>query len=139
MSKPLAGVLAVAHTPFNDDDTIDADSLRRAVDWAYSVGADGVGTGMVSEVVKLTGHERSALTAMLVEFSDGRGPVFAAVGGESTRQTLVTAASAVKAGARAVMATPPLTGRLTDREMTDHYRALAEAVEVPVIVQDASG
>src|SRR4051794_5016332 len=112
MPKPLRGVLAVAHTPFTDADEIDAASLRRAVDWSFGVGADGVGTGMVSETMKLAADERGTLTELLVEFAAGRGPVFAAVGAESTKQALAFAAGAEKTGCDAVMAVPPLTSRL---------------------------
>ena len=88
MAKSLAGVLPIVHTPFTDDDQIDAATLRKAVDWAFALGADGLGTGMVSETFKLTRDERLSLTAMLEEFTAGRGPVFAAVGAESTKQAL---------------------------------------------------
>src|SRR5205823_6153826 len=110
MPEQLRGVLAIAHTPFTDADEIDAAALRRAVDWTFAVGADGLGTGMVSETLKLTHDERVSLPRMLVEFAAGRGPVFAAVGAESTRQALAFAVAAEKAGCDAVMAVPPLTG-----------------------------
>jgi dihydrodipicolinate synthase/N-acetylneuraminate lyase len=139
MPKPLQGVLAIAHTPFDDDDEIDRVSLKRAVDWTFSVGADGLGTGMVSEIMKLTADERVTLSKLLVEYTAGRGPVFAAVGAESTKQAKVYAMAAEKAGCDAVMAVPPLTGKLTETELVGHFRALAEAVSIPVIVQDASG
>lgn len=139
MPKPLRGVLAIAHTPFTDDDEIDRDALKRAVDWTFTVGADGTGTGMVSETLKLTTDERHALAAMLVEFTAGRGPVFVAVGAESTKQALALAVAAEKAGCDAVMAVPPLTGRLTEPHLVDHFRALADGIGIPVIVQDASG
>ena len=139
MPKKLAGVLAIAHTPFTDNDEIDAASLKRAVDWSFSVGADGIGTGMVSETFKLTFHERLALARMLVGFAEGRGPVFAAVGAESTKQSLEFAIDAELTGCDAVMAVPPLTGRLTEVQLVDHFRALADAISIPVIVQDASG
>lgn len=133
------GVLAIVHTPFTEADEIDAAALRRAVDWAFVVGANGLGTGMVSETFKLTGEERLALTELLVESAAGRGPVFAAVGAESTKQALAYARAAEAAGCAAVMAVPPLTGRLTEPQLLDHFRALVEGVGVPVIVQDASG
>src|SRR5215213_9867661 len=76
MAKKLHGVLAIAHTPFTDADEIDAAALKRAVDWSFAVGADGIGTGMVSETLKLTADERHALARMLVEFVAGRVPVF---------------------------------------------------------------
>lgn len=139
MPKPLAGVLPVVHTPFTEADAIDAAALRRAVDWAFAAGADGLGTGMVSETFRLTSDERLSLAAMLAEFAAGRGPVFAAVGAESTKQALAYAVAAEKAGCDAVMAVPPLTARLGDRQLLDHFRAIADGIGIPVIVQDASG
>ena len=139
MTKPLRGVLAIAHTPFTDGDEIDAASLKRSVDWSFAVGADGIGTGMVSETMKLTSDERVSLAQMLVEFIAGRGPVFAAVGAESTKQSLGFAVAAERAGCDAVMAVPPLTAKLSESHLVDHFRALADGIGIPVIVQDASG
>jgi 4-hydroxy-tetrahydrodipicolinate synthase len=139
MPKKLQGVLAIAHTPFTEDDEIDHVALKRSIDWAFAVGADGLGTGMVSETLKLTHDERLAMPGMLVEAVAGRGPVFVAVGAESTRQSLAYAVAAEKAGCDAVMAVPPLTGRLTEAHLVDHFRALCDGIAIPVIVQDASG
>ncbi|WP_020475187.1 dihydrodipicolinate synthase family protein [Zavarzinella formosa] len=139
MKKDLSGVLAITHTPFTDDDEIDAISLKRSIDWAFAVGANGIGTGMVSETLKLTSDERMALAKMLVEFAAGRGPVFSAVGAESTKQTLQFAVAAEKAGCDAVMVVPPLTGKLTELLLVDHFRAIADGISIPIIVQDASG
>jgi dihydrodipicolinate synthase/N-acetylneuraminate lyase len=50
----LKGVLPVLQTPFGPDDKVDADVLRREIDWAFGHGVDGVTTGMVSEVLRLT-------------------------------------------------------------------------------------
>jgi len=139
MPMQLRGVMAIAHTPFTDADEIDWGALKRAVEWAFSVGADGIGTGMVSETLKLTNEERHALASMLVEFTERRGPVFVAVGAESTKQSVEFARGAEKAGCDAVMAVPPLTGKLTESHLVDHFRAIADAIAIPVIVQDASG
>jgi dihydrodipicolinate synthase/N-acetylneuraminate lyase len=139
MPRPLHGVLAIAHTPFTESDAVDATALKRSIDWAFAVGADGIGTGMVSETLKLTHDERLALPAMLFEFAADRGPVFVAVGAESTKQSLAYAVGAEKAGCDAVMAVPPLTAKLTESQLVDHFRALADGIAIPVIVQDASG
>lgn len=139
MPQQLRGVLAIAHTPFTDDDEIDPIALKRSVDWTFDVGADGIGTGMVSETLKLTSDERGSLTRMLVEFAQGRGPIFSAVGAESTKQSLAFAVAAEKAGCDAVMAVPPLTSRLSESHLIDHFQALADGIGIPVIVQDASG
>ena len=65
---------------------------------------------------------------MLVEFAAGRGPVFAAVGAESTKQSLAFAVAAEKAGCDAVMAVPPLTAKLSEAHLVDHFRALADGI-----------
>ena len=139
MPRPLQGVLPIVHTPFTADDRIDTAALRREIDWAYSVGADGMGTGMVSEILRLTTDERRELIERIVESSAGRGAVFAAVSAESGKQALAYARHAEQAGCDAVMAAPPLTTGLSVDERLDYYRELAEGVSLPIIVQDASG
>jgi 4-hydroxy-tetrahydrodipicolinate synthase len=109
------------------------------VDWAFSVGADGVGTGMVSEVLRLTVQERFELTEKLVEYTDGRGAVFASVGAENTPQAIAFAQQAQRAGCDAVMAIPPVASSLTTDELLDYFVAIAEAIDLTVVVQDASG
>src|SRR5437762_537222 len=139
MPRLLHGVLPIIHVPFCEDDTIDVAALRREIDWVYAQGADGIGTGMVSETLRLTAEERGALTHHLAEMSDGRGVTFAAVGAESSKQAIEFARLAEKAGCDAVMAVPPVTTRLPEAGLIDYFRRLAEAVDLPVIVQDASG
>src|SRR2546421_687160 len=99
MPRTLAGVLAIAHTPFTDADEIDHLALKRSIDWAFAVGADGIGTGMVSETLKLTHDERLALPKMLVESAAGRRPVFVSVAAEGTWMAHGYAAAAEKARA----------------------------------------
>ena len=82
----IRGVLPIVHTPFTEDDRIDFDSLARQVDWAVAQGADGYGTGMVSELLRLTYHERTELTRKLGELAGSETVFFAGVGGESSRQ-----------------------------------------------------
>lgn len=139
MPRILGGVLPILHTPFTDDDRIDSEALRREIDWAYSVGANGIGTGMVSEILRLTYDERRILTEQIVEFNNHRGAVFAAVGAESGKQALAYAAHAEHAGCDAVMAAPPLNARLSVASHLEYYCTLADGLSIPVIVQDASG
>src|ERR1019366_1168888 len=139
MVKRLHGVLPIVHTPFTDANEIDVATLKREIDWAYAQGADGLGTGMVSELLRLTYDERIALTHHIAEMSAGRGAVFAGVGAESTKQALVYAKAAEKAGCDAVMAVPPLLTALPEAQVIDYFRAIADGIALPVIVQDASG
>lgn len=139
MPKPLHGVLPIVQTPFLNSGEIDAATLQREVDWAFTQGIHGLGTGMVSELLKLTALERQRLAEKLVEFASDRGPVFMGVGAESTRQALEHAHAAQRAGCDAVMATPPITSRANEAGLIDYFRGLAEGVDLPLIVQDASG
>ncbi len=139
MPRRLQGVLPIVHTPFHDDESIDLATLRREIDWAYSQGIDGLGTGMVSEILRLTHDERIALTHHVAEFNANRGAIFMAVGAESARQAEEYACAAEKAGFDAVMAVPPVSTRVNEALLLDYFRRLAEAITLPVIVQDASG
>lgn len=139
MPKRLQGVLPIVHTPFQDDDSIDAASLAREIDFAFETGADGLGTGMVSEILRLTSDERIDLTQRIVDLAAGRGTVFAAVGAESIQQALVYAKAAEAAGCDGIMAVPPITTRLPEAALVEYFRALAEGVNLTLIVQDASG
>lgn len=138
MSK-ISGVLPVVHTPFTEADVIDYESLERQVDWAFSQGIDGCCTGMVSELLRLTFTERIELTQYLGKLCRDRGTLVIGVGAESTQQALEYARCAEAAGATAVMAIPPTTSALPAEEVLAYFSALAEAVAIPVIVQDASG
>lgn len=137
--RRLAGVLPIVHTPFLDDESIDLPTLRREVDWAYAQGVDGMGTGMVSEILRLTFDERIALTHALAEANAGRGAIFMAVGAESGKQAERYAREAERAGFDAVMAVPPTASRIAESHLVDYFRRLADAIAIPVIVQDASG
>ena len=139
MTKPLHGVLPIVQTPFLENDDIDFVTLQREVDWAFAQGIDGLGTGMVSELLKLTAGERKLLAEKLVEFAAGRGPVFMGVGAESARIAVEYAVAAERAGCDAVMATPPMTTKSNEAGLVAYFRGLADAVGLPVIVQDASG
>jgi dihydrodipicolinate synthase/N-acetylneuraminate lyase len=137
--RTLAGVLPIVHVPFDVSDRIDEADLRREIDWIFSTGADGLGTGMVSEIVRLSADERARLVMQLVEFTAGRGAVFMSVGAESGATARAHAIAAEKAGCDAVMAVPPMTARLPAHAVVDYFREIAESVSLPLIVQDASG
>src|SRR5262245_2973993 len=94
---------------------------------------------MVSEILRLTSNERIKLTYQIADLAAGRGAVFAAAGAESIQQALEYARAAEAAGCDAIMAVPPITTRLPEDALIDYFRALAEGVNLTLIVQDASG
>lgn len=139
MSKAITGVLPILHTPFTEGDQIDLASFRRQVDWAFSLGVDGVCTAMVSELLRLTTKERFELTGAIVEAADGRGAVIASVGAESTKAALEFAQCAESSGCDAIMAIPPIGTSLPSEAVREYFRTLANETGLPLIIQDASG
>jgi 4-hydroxy-tetrahydrodipicolinate synthase len=137
--KAIRGVLPIVHTPFRDTDEVDDDGLQRQVEWVFAQGAHGYCTGMVSELLRLTADERVTLTWRLAELNQGRGVFVASVGAESTRQALAFAREAERAGCQAIMAIPPISTALPAEELLVYFRVLADAVDLPLVVQDASG
>jgi len=135
----IRGVLPVLHTPFSSDDRIDYGVLQREIDWCFEAGASGVCSAMVTEVLRLTITERNELTKAIVDMTDGRGDVIASIGAESTNQALELAKVAQSAGCGAIMAIPPISSSLPDESLLGYFGDLADAVDLPLIVQDASG
>jgi len=134
----IAGVLPVINTPFDDDDRIDQAALKHEIDWVFEQGAQGICAGMVSELLRLTYEERDIIARSMVEFAAGRGVVVTSVGAESTEQARTFARQAEEAGCAAMMAVPPMSTALSGTEVARYFQALAEEVDLPLIVQDAS-
>jgi 4-hydroxy-tetrahydrodipicolinate synthase len=139
MSEPeLRGVFTVLSTPFNDDDSIDLQTLSKEIEWLIQQGVDGFVLAMVSEVLRLSAAERSWLTEKVCDLTAGRVPVVASVGAESTKVAIELAKSAEKSGAAALMATPPIAFPSSSLEIIKYYKSIIENVSIPLIVQDAS-
>jgi len=142
MSDPnakLAGVLPVFQTPYHQaDESIDADTLEKEIHWLFDQGADGIVMAMVSEILRLASDERRQLAELACRFARSRGSVVISVGAESTHTALQYAHHACACGADGLMAIPPLATTLSDDALAGYYRSIIEAVDIPVIVQDAS-
>lgn len=139
MGSELAGVFPVFQTPFDADYSVDAAVLEAEIEWMYGHGIDGIVMAMVSEVIRLSDSERRALAELACRLGGAHGPVVVSVGAESTPVAVGLARHAEAVGADAVMAIPPMSVALADDELFGYYRALLDAIDLPVIVQDASG
>ncbi len=137
--RSLSGVLPVFQTPFDADESIDFDVLAREFDFLFEHDIDGVVMAMVSEVLRLSDQERWELAEATTRQVSGRGVVIISVGAESTRQAIDFARHAEGVGSDAVMAIPPISTALSDEELRDYYEGIVSAIQIPVIVQDASG
>jgi 2-keto-3-deoxy-L-arabinonate dehydratase len=139
MSFALQGVLPVLHTTYHDDFSIDFDTLRSELDFAYECGADGIVFALASELLRLTWDERKQMAHFLCEENHGRGSVTISVGAESTQGAVELARFAQGAGASALMAIPPLSAAVGEAELRKYFAAILEATTIPLVVQDASG
>ncbi len=139
MKRPIQGVLPVFQTPFHDDFSIDFATLAHEIEWLYDQGADGIVMGMVSETLRLSGEEREALAEAACRLGSARGVVVISAGAESTHTAVRYARHAEAAGADAVMVIPPIAVAVGEDDLRGYYEAILNAIQIPVIVQDASG
>jgi dihydrodipicolinate synthase/N-acetylneuraminate lyase len=138
-ANPIAGVLAVFQTPFDESGHVDGGALAHQFDWLFDNGADGLVFAMVSEVLRLSSDERDEVTALTCKLAAGRGATVVSVGAEATSVAIRHAKHAEDSGASAVMATPPGLHRVSDDELVRYFLTIGESVSLPLIVQDASG
>ena len=134
----LTGVFNVLQTPLTETDEIDEAVFAREIEWLLEFGVDGAVLAMVSEVLRFSAEDRRKQWQLVLRLIDGRIPVVASVGAESTYIATSLAKWAEIDGAAAVMATPPSAFATLSNEIKDYYVAIIESVKIPVIVQDAS-
>jgi dihydrodipicolinate synthase/N-acetylneuraminate lyase len=134
----LNGITPVMATCFRDDDTIDDKALRKQIDFAIEAGAAAVcGPGFGAEFYKLSDMERYHFVDVLVEHTRKRIPAIAATSCGSTYSTIEFSRYAEKIGADCVMVTAPRTAPLPAPEIIRHYSKLCDALQIPVMLQDA--
>jgi 4-hydroxy-tetrahydrodipicolinate synthase len=136
--KQLAGVFNVISTPIDNSDEIDQKTLKREIDWLIKCGSNGAVLAMVSEVLRFSASERRKQWQLSLEYLSDRIPLVVSVGAESAAIAVGLAKDAQKDGATAVMATPPSAFVASADEVKSYYQRIIEAVDITVIVQDAS-
>lgn len=137
-NEHLRGVFSVFQTPYHDDESIDFGVLQREIEWLFECGCDGIVMAMVSEMLRLSDQERRELCEASCRFAAEK-TVILSVGAESTPVAVENAKHAQGCGAHAVMAIPPVSIGATEIELGSYYEQIIQAIEIPVIIQDASG
>ncbi len=131
------GVYSVLPTPFTDNGDLDEQSLRRVVDLFIDKGVNGLtALGVTGEVARLEEVERARVLEVVVSQANGRVPVVAGTSAEGTWVCISYSRQAKAAGAAAVMVSPPRMPKLNSDAVVRHYKALADAVDIPIVVQD---
>ena len=127
-------------TPFRDDGSVDVDDLRKHVEFQIENGVRVmVPCGTTGEGATLSTDEQRLVIDTTVEVAQGRTPVLAGAGGSDTADVVRKARAARDAGADGVLSVSPSYNKPTQRGLIEHYRAIADAVDCPVIIYNVPG
>ncbi|MCX7193904.1 MAG: 4-hydroxy-tetrahydrodipicolinate synthase [Proteobacteria bacterium] len=136
----IKGSIVAIVTPMHEDGSLDLSSFRTLIDFHIEQGTDAivvVGTTGESPTVDLIEHE--LLISEAVKHAAGRIPVIAGTGANSTREAIELASFAKKAGADASLTVVPYYNKPTQEGIYLHFKAIAEAVDMPHILYNVPG
>ncbi len=137
MSNELTGVYNITPTPFHPDGTLDLPSLTKLTHFTRDAGVNGMTIlGVLGEADKLTESERDRVIETTMAAAGDRFPVCVGTTHAGTDGCIAYGKRAQMFGAKAVMVAPPKLARTNDAALHRHYVAVAEALDIPVVVQD---
>jgi 4-hydroxy-tetrahydrodipicolinate synthase len=140
MMTKLQGSLVAIVTPMRDDGALDLDAFRKLIDWHIREGTDGiVVVGTTGESPTVDFEEHHLLIDTAVKHAAKRIPIIAGTGANSTREAIGLAEHAKKSGADMSLSVVPYYNRPTQEGLYRHFRAIAEAVDVPHILYNVPG
>lgn len=136
----IQGSLPAIVTPMHADGGLDLPRLRSLVDWHIREGSDGiVVVGTTGESPTVNFDEHCQLIETVVEQAAGRVPVIAGTGANSTTEAIELAGFAKKSGATAHLSVVPYYNKPTQEGMYQHFKAIAEAVDLPMVLYNVPG
>jgi 4-hydroxy-tetrahydrodipicolinate synthase len=134
------GSMTALVTPMREDFSIDEDAYARLIEWQIAEGTQGiVPVGTTGESPTLTHEEHQRVVELAVEVAGSRIPVVAGAGSNSTAEAIGLAQHAKNSGADAVLVVTPYYNKPTQDGLFRHYTAIAEAVEIPLIIYNIPG
>ncbi len=139
MSSPsfLRGVFNITPTPFLEDGSLDLPSIARLTAFTRDKGVDGMTIlGVLGEADKLTESERDRVISATLEAAGADFPICVGTTHAGTDGCIAYSRRAQELGAKAVMVAPPKLARANDAALERHYKAVADAIDIPVVVQD---
>jgi len=136
----FSGSLVALVTPFTGDNTIDYVSLKRLIDFHVEQGSDGlVIAGTTGESATLSRSEHIELISRAVEIADGRLPIIAGTGSNSTAQTVDLSKSVETAGIEAYLIVVPYYNKPEQEGIYRHFSVIADAASKPVMMYNVPG
>ena len=138
--KPISGSIVALATPMHDDGQVDYPGLRRLIDWHIAEGTDCIGVvGTTGESPTVTVQEHCEIIRVAVEQAAGRVPIMAGAGGNSTHEAIELSKFAKQVGADCTLQVVPYYNKPTQEGIYRHFRSIAEAVDIPVVLYNVPG
>ncbi|MBX9927771.1 MAG: 4-hydroxy-tetrahydrodipicolinate synthase [Gemmatimonadaceae bacterium] len=136
----LHGCITALVTPFTAAGALDEPALRALVEWQIASGVHGlVPVGSTGEAVTLTLEEKVRVVSITAEVAAGRVPVIAGAGSNDTTTAIAWSHAMVEAGATHLLHVSPMYNKPPQRGIIAHFRAVADAARVPIVVYNVPG
>lgn len=137
MTTVFTGIFNILATPFDSQQQLDLESLRRLVAFQLDKGACGITIlGVLGEAAKLTVDERHQVMNTVMEVVDGKIPVVVGTSHADMDMCISLSQSAFQAGAAGVMIAPPRIENPDDETIFSLYKRIGDAIQNPIVVQD---
>ena len=139
-TRYISGSAVALVTPFRQDRSIDTDALRRLVQFHIEAGTDMIiPCGTTGESPTLSGEEQFEIIRTVKEEAGGKIKIAAGAGTNATLHAVELAKNAEKAGASAILSVAPYYNKPSQEGIYQHYKHIAEAVSVPIIIYNVPG
>ena len=136
----IKGSIVAIVTPMHADGSLDFEGLNKLIDWHIAEGTNSIViAGTTGESATVSVDEHCALIKATVAHAKGRIPIIAGAGANSTAEAIKLTRFAKEAGADATLQVVPYYNRPTQEGMYQHFKAIAEAVDLPVILYNVPG
>ena len=137
---PIRGSIVALITPFHPDGSVDYDTLRKLIDWHIAEGTDCIGVvGTTGESPTVNVDEHCEIIRVSVEHARGRVPIMAGAGANSTSEAIELTRFAKQVGADCTLQVVPYYNKPTQEGIYQHFKAIAEAVDLPVVLYNVPG
>ncbi len=134
------GSMPALITPFNPDGELDLDTLKKFVEWQIEQGSTGlVPCGTTGESPTLSHDEHRKVVEEVIRIADGRVPVIAGAGSNSTREAIGLVQHAESVGADGALVVTPYYNKPTQAGLIAHYTAIHDATNIPIIIYNIPG
>jgi len=140
MALQIKGIIPAMVTPLRKNESLDEEGLREVINYLIEEGVHGIFCcGSQGETYALTDEERRRVIEITVDETNGRVPVYAGTGDVTTEKVIQLTRYAKEAGVDATSIVTPYFIKPSTEELYTHYKRIAEAVDIPIILYNNPG